>query len=87
MVSVDWIFFGLAASCVFVLRRRDAASSGSIAYRIPGHPVTTASFVVVSAVMVLNTVYKYPANSAIGLGILLSGIPAYGLWKRRSSGV
>ena len=89
VVSVDWIFFGLAASCVFVLRRRDAATggSGSVAYQIPGHPVTTASFIVASAVMVLNTVYKYPANSAIGLGILLSAIPAYGLWKRRSSRV
>jgi len=89
VVSVDWIFFGLAASCVFVLRRRDGATggSGSVAYQIPGHPVTTASFIVASAVMVINTVYKYPANSAIGLGILLSGIPAYALWKRRSSRV
>ncbi len=88
VVSVDWIFFGLAASCVFVLRRRDAAngSAGPVAYQIPGHPVTTTLFIVASAVMVINTVYKYPANSAIGLGILLSGVPVYWLWKRRGTG-
>src|SRR5206468_3759547 len=66
--SVDWIFFALAASCVFVLRRRDAARPGDAeTHEIPGHPVTTALFVAVSALVVVNTVYKYPANSAVGL--------------------
>lgn len=83
VVSVDWIFFGLAASCVFVLRRRDAKEKeqAGVAYGIPGHPVTTALFVTASALVVVNTVYKYPAQSAIGLGILLAGIPVYALWR------
>src|SRR6266542_3411295 len=42
VVSVDWIFFGLAASCVFVLRRRDRRQGGPVRveHGIPGHPVT-----------------------------------------------
>jgi basic amino acid/polyamine antiporter, APA family len=86
VVSVDWVFFGLAASCLFVLRRRDGRGGAPEAARfsVPGHPWTTAAFVAVSALVVVNTFYKYPANSAVGLGILAAGVPAYGLWRWRS---
>jgi len=84
VVSVDWIFFGLSASCVFVLRRHDRAHGRDPETReIPGHPVTTALFVAISALVVVNTVYKYPANSAVGLLILLAGVPVYLAWRRR----
>lgn len=88
VVSVDWIFFGLTATCVFVLRRRDGERGGADgeagAYRTPGHPWTTGAFVVASALVVLNTVYKYPGDSAIGLGILLAGVPVYYFWTSRN---
>jgi APA family basic amino acid/polyamine antiporter len=85
VVSVDFIFFGLAASCLFVLRRRDRCTGPAPApmFPTPGHPLTTALFVLVSALVVINTVYTYPAHSAVGIGILLAGIPAYGLWRWR----
>jgi len=34
--------------------------------------------------VVLSTIYKYPGNSAVGLSILLAGIPVYLLWGRKS---
>jgi APA family basic amino acid/polyamine antiporter len=85
VVSVDFIFFGLTAMCVFVFRRRlnaSAHTSGPLA-RVPGHPVTTAIFIAVCWLVVINTVYQYPRNTLIGLAILLAGIPAYLLWQRR----
>ena len=87
VVSVDWIFFGLAAGCLFVLRRRDLGESGRAVaqHAMPGHPVTTALFVAVSALVVVSTAYTYPAHSAVGLGILLAGVPAYGLWRWRDA--
>ena len=45
--------------------------------------MTTAVFVAISALVVVNTVYKYPANSAVGLLILLAGVPVYLAWRRR----
>ena len=81
VVSVDWIFFGLAAASLFVLRRRDGPAAA--AFVTPGHPWTTAAFVAVSALVVVNTTYKYPANSAVGLAILAAGVPVYALWRWR----
>jgi APA family basic amino acid/polyamine antiporter len=87
VISLDFLFFGLTATCVFALRRRDARENPSApsAFRIPGHPFTTIAFVAASWLVVLNTFYKYWESSRIGLAILLSGIPAYIFWSRRKS--
>ena len=81
VVSVDFIFFGLSATCIYVFRRRDPASYDG--FRVPGHPVTTLLFVAACWIVVINTVYKYPVNSAIGLAIMLAGVPVYLLWRRK----
>ncbi len=85
VVSVDFIFFGLTAMCVFIFRRRFKAAhaEGPLA-RVPGHPLTTAIFITVCWLVVINTVYQYPRNTVIGLAILLAGIPAYFLWQRKN---
>ncbi len=79
VVSVDFIFFGLTATCLFVFRRR--AGQDSAGYRVPGHPVTTALFVAACWLVVVNTVYTYPENTFIGVAIMLAGIPAYFFWR------
>jgi APA family basic amino acid/polyamine antiporter len=81
VVSVDFISFGLTAASLFVFRRR--ASSQAL-YLTPGHPYTTALFVSACAAIVLGTIATSPANSAIGLTILLAGVPVYLYWSRRS---
>ncbi len=87
VVPVDFIFFGLSATCIFVFRRRDAqqpATGGADApYTIPGHPFTTLFFIVACWLVVANALYESPGNSAIGLLILLAGLPAYAFWARR----
>ena len=80
VVSDDFIFFGLSASCIFVFRLRD---KGTSPFNMPGHPYTTALFILVCVAVVANTVYKYPINTLIGIGILLTGIPIYYYWKRK----
>ena len=84
VVATDFVFFGLTATCVFVFRRREgeAGNEKRASFRTPGHPVTTAAFVLACWVVVANTIYKYPANSLIGTMILLLGLPVYLLWSR-----
>src|SRR5580700_3131296 len=84
VTSVDFISFACTAAALFVFRRRDAASGPSEGiYCAPGHPYTTAAFVLVCAGIVASTIAAYPANSAIGLLILLAGIPVYWYWSQR----
>jgi len=94
VVSVDVIFFALTAGCVFVFRHRRKTDSPPPAaspmpvelaprFRVPGHPVTTLFFIVACCAMLFSTVYRYSHNSLIGLGIMLTGLPAYLFWKTR----
>ena len=81
VVSMDFLFFGLTGASLFVFRRREG--DGGDGYRVPGHPLTTGVFVLVCWVVVINTVYKYPKNSLLGMAILLLGLPVYAFWAAR----
>jgi APA family basic amino acid/polyamine antiporter len=97
VVSVDFIWFGLTAVSLFVFRKRQrragegAASStfyddgadSRASFRVPGHPFTTALFAAACALIVAATIYKYPANSAVGLLIVATGVPVYFLWRNK----
>ncbi|HYW45937.1 MAG TPA: amino acid permease [Bryobacteraceae bacterium] len=84
VVSVDFISFGLTAAALFPLRRLGRRTPGTEVYLSPGHPYTTALFVAASFGIVASTVGTFPANSAIGFLILLTGIPVYLYWRRKS---
>ena len=88
VVSMDFIFFGLTGASLFVFRRREARSmpASNLAvgsYRVPGHPYTTGLFVAICWLVVANTIYKYPANTLLGIGILALGVPVYAFWAYR----
>lgn len=80
VVSVDVIFFGLTAVCVFVFRYRLRSKAGAEPFRVPGHPVTTAFFILACAIITFSVIYKEPRNSVISFGIMLAGVPAYFIW-------
>jgi len=84
VISMDFLFFGLTATTIFVFRRRARRGEmrASAGYRVPGHPVTTAIFAAVCGWVVGNTIYRYPQNSLIGFAFLLAGIPVYWFWSR-----
>jgi APA family basic amino acid/polyamine antiporter len=80
VVSVDVIFFGLTAVCVFVFRYRLRSKTGAAPFRVPGHPVTTGFFILACAIITFSVIYKEPRHSAISFGIMLAGVPAYFIW-------
>ncbi len=97
VVSMDFLFFGLTATCIFRFRRRErnltSAKNGQMRgtdanqersrFRVPEHPFTTAAFVLASWLIVVNTIYRYPRNTLVGMGILLLGLPVFALWHAR----
>ncbi|PYJ49820.1 MAG: amino acid transporter [Verrucomicrobia bacterium] len=80
-VTVDFIFFGMTAASLFILRWRQIGADAAI-YRVPGHPFTTILFVLSCAGIVGSAIVASPANSAIALCILLAGLPVYYYWSR-----
>jgi APA family basic amino acid/polyamine antiporter len=90
VVSSDFIFFGLSATCIWIFRGRERLSLSNKTLsaedaKVPGHPYTTLFFVAICWLAVLNCVYKYPENTLIGLGILLAGVPVYFLWRKKKA--
>jgi APA family basic amino acid/polyamine antiporter len=82
VVSVDFIAYGLTATCLFIFRARlEGNASSRFAYRVPGHPFTTLFFIIVCWGVVAGIVYSYPGNTLIGLGIVVAGLPVYFFWR------
>jgi APA family basic amino acid/polyamine antiporter len=90
VVSIDSIFFGLTAACLFALRKSAVATDEnhkgrSYALRVSGAVIIL--FIAAEWLVAASAVYKDPTNSAIGLAILAAGIPVYFFWRwRRKSG-
>jgi APA family basic amino acid/polyamine antiporter len=82
VVFIGWIFYALAASSLFVYRRREPNAVRT--YRVPGYPVTPLIFIVAAVALVANTIATQPLRAAIGLGIVLLGVPAYLFWRRQA---
>jgi basic amino acid/polyamine antiporter, APA family len=87
VIAMDFLFFGLTATTIFVFRRRAARGemNATAGYRMPGHPFSTAVFVAICWWVVGNTIYRYPQNSLIGFVLLLAGIPVYWFWSWKAS--
>jgi APA family basic amino acid/polyamine antiporter len=84
VIYTEWIFFALMAGGLFLLRRRrDYAPQ----YRIWGYPVVPAVFVIVSLTIVAFQIAAEPLDSALGLGLVLAGLPVYFFWARRANRV
>jgi len=74
------LFSGVAVGAVFVLRRREPDAIRP--FRAWGYPAAPAVFVLASAVMVANEIWRNPRPSTAGVAIIALGIPLY-FWMRR----
>jgi APA family basic amino acid/polyamine antiporter len=75
VVFADWIFFGLGAASVIVLRRKrpDLARP----YRVIGYPWLPAFFVLCAAVGVVSAYVSALKMSLVGTGMLAAGAVLY----------
>jgi len=85
VVFTDWIFFGLTAAGIFVLRRkrRDVARP----YKTLGYPFVPLIFVTITFLFVLNSLIEKPLHAWAGLILMFAALPIYFYFKRRSSHV
>ncbi len=83
VVFADWIFFGLAAASIFILRARDGVPPGRFA--TPGYPVVPILFVAAAVLAVVSAIRSSPGRSAVGAGLLATGVPVYLFFTRPRS--
>ncbi len=80
VVYTEWIFFGMLAAALFLLRRR---ADYAPPYRVWGYPVLPAVFVISTAAIVLNQIVAQPTESISGILFVLLGLPVYYIWARK----
>jgi APA family basic amino acid/polyamine antiporter len=75
-----WVFYGLTAMAVLVLRR--AQPDRPRPYRMTGYPATLVVFVAVAFGFVVNTFIATPGPAIVGTLLIGAGVPAYFTWKK-----
>jgi len=82
VVFADWIFFGLTVVAVIPLRRRlPPEERGPGAFLTPAAPWLPILFAGAAAFAVVGAARSNPLRSAIGVAMLLGGVPAYYAWR------
>ena len=80
VIYTEWIFFAAMAWGLMRLRQR---SGYQPQYRIWGYPIVPLVFITASLIIVVMQVLNNPRDSALGLGMVLLGLPIYLLWAKR----
>jgi APA family basic amino acid/polyamine antiporter len=78
------LFSAVAVCALFVLRWK--TPSARRPFRAWGYPIAPAIFALASFAIVVNAVFEAPVPSAIGLIVIVAGIPLYGAMRRRPGG-
>jgi basic amino acid/polyamine antiporter, APA family len=82
-VSVEWIFFTLAAAGIFKFRKR--LKDTERPYKTFGYPVTPLIFIIINTWFVINMMVKKPFHMGVGILCVLVGVPVYLFFRRRNT--
>jgi APA family basic amino acid/polyamine antiporter len=77
----EWLFYLLAASTLFVFRRREPQAHRP--YRVWGYPWVPVLFIAVAGILLFYTFADNLVNSGLGCIVILAGIPVFLFFARR----
>lgn len=80
VIFASWLFYGMNAGSVLLLRWRHPEAPRP--YRVPGFPVVPILFMVLSLLLLGNTLYGAPRESLIGVAFMVISLPVYLIWFR-----
>jgi len=83
IIFAVFIFYGATSLGVFILRKR--LPDLHRPYKVWGYPVVPAIFILFCIGLFFNTIVARPREAAIGMVLILSGIPVYFLIMRKKS--
>ena len=84
VIAMNFLFFAVSASSLFVLRARQDTVP---LYASALHPWSTSLFIAACIIIVACSFWAAPFDSLVGYGILALGIPPYLFWRRRNTSI
>ena len=82
IVSADLVFYvlmvALSSSCEEKCRHADRP------YRTWGYPIVPLIYILIAVLLIIDLAWLAPTTSGIGVLIVLTGIPVYLAWRKRS---
>ena len=83
VVFASWIFYGLGAFSVFILRRKLPLAKRE--FRIPFYPWLPLVFFVAALLILASALMTSPRESGLGVAFTLAGIPVYFWFRSRAA--
>ena len=80
IIFAVFIFYGATSMGVFILRRRMPEAERP--YKVWAYPVVPAAYIIFCIGLFFNTIITRPREAALGMILILSGIPVYILLKK-----
>jgi APA family basic amino acid/polyamine antiporter len=80
VVFASWLFYALNAGTVLLLRKREPDRPRS--FRVPGFPVVPVIFIALAMLLIVNTVWKQPTESGLGLIVTAIGGVVFAVFYR-----
>jgi len=82
IVFAVFIYYGATALGVFILRKK--MPDAERPYKVWGYPVVPAIVVLFCAGLFVNTFFSRPREAALGMVLMLTGVPMYWWFKRKN---
>jgi APA family basic amino acid/polyamine antiporter len=83
IIFAVFIFYGATSLGVIILRRK--MPDAQRPYKVWGYPVVPVIFIIFCLILFFNTIITRPREAAIGMILILSGIPVYLFLQRKHS--
>src|SRR5213083_919114 len=80
IISADLLFYLLMVTALIILRRKKPEAERP--YRTWGYPIVPIISILLAGLLIVDLAWLAPATSGIGILIVLSGVPAYFLWRK-----
>lgn len=82
IIFAVFIYYGSTTLGVFILRKKMPQAPRP--YKVWGYPLVPAIVILFSATLVFNTVYSRPREAAIGVVLMLTGVPIYWWFNKKN---
>ncbi|MEP7013821.1 MAG: amino acid permease [Verrucomicrobiota bacterium] len=82
IVSADLVFYILMIVALIILRKKTPEAQRP--YRTWGYPIVPVMSILLAGLLTLDLAWVAPETSGFGILIVLTGVPAYLLWRTRA---